>query len=375
MDFSVAVGRLPTSLVYPQKQSGEREVVGLLGCIPSLHLILNGITLQSIHLQGFEWPQNMLAITMIYFSIFCFFSGTPTFTMFFLYFTLFLGVVVTAHFVWSKPTTAKMYGSESKEIVYLDTEYLAQIISTVALGLTYLAGSYLMEIAKRKKFLQRMLMHSQQKQIIAEKTKNEALQRQLLENMLPTSIVDQLQRQNFTVSSWDQLRALSHRHFGVSIMFAELENFTAFSSEVAPAQVMEYLNDMFSIFDDLCDQHEVYKVETVGDQYVAAVGIVTGEMLTEGTLSLRRSQSVELMSTKSLNEMNNVKIDKVSIRGAACSNTAHMIEYAQAIIEGSKDVVVPPEIESCPLLRVGIHTVSICALFFALLCLYMFVYN
>ena len=221
-----------------------------------------------------------------------------------------------------------------------------------------------MEIAYRKEFLSRMLMHNQQKQIIAEKTKNEALQRQLLENMLPTSIVDQLQRQNFTVSSWDQLRALSHRHFGVSIMFAELENFTAFSSEVAPAQVMEYLNDMFSIFDDLCDQHEVYKVETVGDQYVAAVGIVTGEMLTEDTLSLRRSQSIELMSTTSLNGMNKVKIDKVSIRDAACSNTAHMISYAQAIIEGSRDVVVPPEIESCPLLRVGIHTVSI----FSFLC-------
>jgi ubiquitin carboxyl-terminal hydrolase 48 len=206
-----------------------------------------------------------------------------------------------------------------------------------------------------------MLMHSQQKQIIKEKTKNENLQRQLLENMLPTSIVDQLQRQKFTVTSWEQLRALSHRHFGVSIIFAKVENFSAFSSEVAPAQVMEYLNDMFSIFDDLCDQHAVYKVETVGDQYVAAVGIVTGEMLTEDTLSMRGAQP--LLSSKSLGGTQGSKggyssnnFGETSIREAACSNTAHMISYAQAIIEGSRHVVVPPGIVACPLLRVGIHT-------------------
>jgi class 3 adenylate cyclase len=200
-----------------------------------------------------------------------------------------------------------------------------------------------MEIANRREFLQRMLVHNQQKQIIAEKSKNENLQRQLLENMLPSSIVDQLQRQKFTVTSWDQLRALSHRHFGVSIMFAEVENFTAFSSEVAPAQVMEYLNDLFFVFDNLCERHEVYKVETVGDQYVAAVGVVTGEILTEDTLSMRGCST---------------NFDEASIKDAECSNTAHMISFAQAIIEGSRHVVVPLQVEACPVLRVGIHTGS-----------------
>ena len=114
-----------------------------------------------------------------------------------------------------------------------------------------------MEKGDRKQFLQRILMNNQQEQIINEKTKNENLQRKLLENMLPTSIVDQLQQQNFTVSSWDQLRALSHRHLGVSILFAELEHFTAFSSEVDPPRVMEYLNDLFLHFDSLCDQFDV----------------------------------------------------------------------------------------------------------------------
>ena len=44
---------------------------------------------------------------------------------------------------------------------------------------------------------------------------------------------------------------------------------------------MEYLNNLFQIFDSTCDDFDVYKVETVGDQYVAAVGVVTGRMLSE----------------------------------------------------------------------------------------------
>merc|ERR1711959_211812 len=94
-------------------------------------------------------------------------------------------------------------------------------------------------------------------------------------------IVEQLRMQNFTIQSWDQLRRMSCRHFGVCIMFAELDGFTAFSAQVRPSLVMEYLNDLFLIFDGLCDDYDVYKVETVGDQYVAAVGVVTGKMHNE----------------------------------------------------------------------------------------------
>ena len=102
-----------------------------------------------------------------------------------------------------------------------------------------------------------MLLADQQDEIIKQKTRNAKLQKQLLENMLPSSIVTQLQEQNFTVDSWEQLRSLSHRHLGVSIMFADLVGFTEFSAQVEPRQVMEYLNDLFLVFDNLCDKYDV----------------------------------------------------------------------------------------------------------------------
>ena len=52
------------------------------------------------------------------------------------------------------------------------------------------------------------------------KSRSATLQQRLLENMLPASIVKELQRQEFKISSWDQLKKLSQRHLGVSILFA-----------------------------------------------------------------------------------------------------------------------------------------------------------
>ena len=83
-------------------------------------------------------------------------------------------------------------------------------------------------------------MADQQDEIIKQKTRNAKLQKQLLENMLPSSIVTELLKHDFKVNSWKQLRSLSHSHLGVSIMFADLVGFTEFSAQVEPRQVMEY---------------------------------------------------------------------------------------------------------------------------------------
>ena len=39
-------------------------------------------------------------------------------------------------------------------------------------------------------------------------------------------------------------------------------------------QVMAFLNELFTLFDELVDRYRVYKVETAGDCYIVAGGLI-----------------------------------------------------------------------------------------------------
>jgi class 3 adenylate cyclase len=58
-----------------------------------------------------------------------------------------------------------------------------------------------------------------------------------------------------------------------TILFADISGFTAWSSTREPSQVFQLLESIFHTFDDVANNLGVFKVETVGDCYVAAVGV------------------------------------------------------------------------------------------------------
>jgi hypothetical protein len=60
-----------------------------------------------------------------------------------------------------------------------------------------------------------------------------------------------------------------------SIMFGDLVGFTAWSSAREPTQVFRLLETIYFHFDELAKQRKVFKVETVGDCYVACCGLPT----------------------------------------------------------------------------------------------------
>eukprot|EP00980_Cylindrotheca_fusiformis_P027416 scaffold20339_cov128-Cylindrotheca_fusiformis.AAC.16 len=59
----------------------------------------------------------------------------------------------------------------------------------------------------------------------------------------------------------------------VSVVFADIAGFTAWSSAREPQQVFVLLETIYCAFDKIAYHHNVFKVETVGDCYVAAVGL------------------------------------------------------------------------------------------------------
>ncbi|GIM13643.1 hypothetical protein Vretimale_16709, partial [Volvox reticuliferus] len=63
-------------------------------------------------------------------------------------------------------------------------------------------------------------------------------------------------------------------HSSVTVLFADIVGYTSMAQSLAPEQVMAVLHSLFSRYDDLLAPLNVYKVETIGDAYMAATGLL-----------------------------------------------------------------------------------------------------
>jgi class 3 adenylate cyclase len=71
----------------------------------------------------------------------------------------------------------------------------------------------------------------------------------------------------------DESEPIADLYPNTTVLFADIAGFTAWSSEREPSQVFKLLESLYGEFDKLAKELGVFKVETIGDCYVAATGL------------------------------------------------------------------------------------------------------
>ncbi len=116
-----------------------------------------------------------------------------------------------------------------------------------------LAAQYTIERARRQTFA-----------ASTRATADHARADRLLRNVLPSSIVDRLD---------GEVATFAERFDDVSVVFVDLVGFTNWSARRSPAEVVARLDQLFRAFDEVCSAHGAEKIKTIGDAYMAAVGV------------------------------------------------------------------------------------------------------
>jgi len=124
------------------------------------------------------------------------------------------------------------------------------VLSVNSMGML---ASYSIERLSRTVFRQR-------RQLEAEGERSE----HLLLNILPPTIAERLKAGQQTIAD-----GFSE----ATILFADIVDFTPYSSNKTPHETLAALNTIFSAFDLLTEKYGLEKIKTVGDAYMVAAGV------------------------------------------------------------------------------------------------------
>ena len=100
--------------------------------------------------------------------------------------------------------------------------------------------------------------------LMTELEKEQEKSENLLLNILPHDIAERLKAGETDIAT---------KHDNITILFADIVNFTPQSQNLSPNKVVNILNKIFISFDNLAEKFSIEKIKTIGDNYFAVGGL------------------------------------------------------------------------------------------------------
>ncbi len=134
--------------------------------------------------------------------------------------------------------------------------------------------------ARVHNMLEVRLLHLEMKRLYERLLKEQKRSEKLLLNVLPPSIAERLKGRPETtegdqadIAAESLAEVIADSFTDVTVLFADIVEFTKFSAGVSVKVLLDVLNDIFSRFDRIAEHRGLEKIKTIGDCYMVAAGL------------------------------------------------------------------------------------------------------
>ena len=150
------------------------------------------------------------------------------------------------------------------------------------------------------------LLHLEMKKLYDQVVAEQKVSERLLLSILPQSIAKRMKGPP-DVTTESVTEVIGDSFADVTVLFADIVEFTKFSEGVSVEVVLGVLNDIFSRFDRIADDRGLEKIKTIGDSYMVAAGLpvaVADHAVRAAHMALDMIEAMRQFNENSPNKLN-----------------------------------------------------------------------
>jgi class 3 adenylate cyclase len=160
------------------------------------------------------------------------------------------------------------YSDSAEAVLFVQKPYIYQMpVFWIVIVILFLGSLFLIFYIKQRRIMNENV---RLEKMVAQRTSEleEAKEKSdyLLRAILPDPIADELK---------NGVHSIGQNFDDVTILFSDIVEFTKMSSGHTPEEIVDALNDLFSLFDLRAQRSGVEKIKTIGDAYMATCGLPT----------------------------------------------------------------------------------------------------